>query len=158
MEDKNFKVNEYEGEMKAEDLEFGIVISRFNELITGKLLDGALDTLKRHGADPENVEVTWVPGSFEIPLMAKKIADKYDAVICLGAVIRGETPHFEYVSKEASKGIATASWEKETPITFGILTTDTTDQAIDRAGVKKGNKGKEAAESAIEMANLMKKV
>lgn len=158
MEDKDFNVKEYEGDLKADDLEFGIVISRFNELITSKLLDGAIDTLKRHGSDPENIEVTWVPGSYEIPLMAKKIAEKYDAVICLGAVIRGETPHFEYVSKEASKGIASASLEKETPITFGILTTDTTDQAIDRAGVKQGNKGKEAAESAIEMANLIKKV
>ncbi len=155
---EDFKVNEIEGKLKADGFEFGIVVSRFNDLITSKLLEGALDALKRHGANPDKIDVAWVPGSFEIPLTAKKMADKYDAVICLGAVIRGETPHFEYVSKEASKGIASASWEEQIPITFGILTTDTTDQAIDRAGVKQGNKGKEAAESAIEMANLMKKV
>lgn len=155
--DDDFDVTELEGELNADGLRFGIVVSRFNDLITGKLLDGALDTLRRHGASGADVDVARVPGSWEIPLTAKQMAnsDEYDAVICLGTVIRGQTPHFEYVSSEASKGIAQVSWESEIPISFGVLTTDTTEQAIDRAGVKQGNKGKEAAEAAIEMANLL---
>ncbi|QGN08139.1 6,7-dimethyl-8-ribityllumazine synthase [Halorhabdus sp. CBA1104] len=150
-------MTELEGELDASGREFGIVVSRFNDLITGKLLDGALDTLTRHGADEAAIDVARVPGSWEIPLMAKQMAEsgEYDAVIALGAVIRGETPHFEYVSNEATKGVAKATLDTDVPITFGVLTTDTTEQAIDRAGVKQGNKGSEAAESAIEMADLL---
>ncbi|MFW5920000.1 MAG: 6,7-dimethyl-8-ribityllumazine synthase [Halanaeroarchaeum sp.] len=152
-----YDVTELEGELDASDRTFGIVVSRFNDLITGKLLDGALDTLRRHGAEEGHIDVARVPGSFEIPLMAQRMAEsgRYDAVIALGAVIRGETPHFEYVSSEATKGIAKATLDTDVPIAFGILTTDTTEQAIDRAGVKQGNKGSEAAESAIEMADLL---
>ncbi|WP_195837598.1 6,7-dimethyl-8-ribityllumazine synthase [Halorhabdus sp. CBA1104] len=153
----DYDVTELEGELDASGREFGIVVSRFNDLITGKLLDGALDTLTRHGADEAAIDVARVPGSWEIPLMAKQMAEsgEYDAVIALGAVIRGETPHFEYVSNEATKGVAKATLDTDVPITFGVLTTDTTEQAIDRAGVKQGNKGSEAAESAIEMADLL---
>ncbi|WP_199268307.1 6,7-dimethyl-8-ribityllumazine synthase [Halorhabdus sp. CUG00001] len=153
----DYEVTELEGELDASGREFGIVVSRFNDLITGKLLDGALDTLTRHGADEDAIDVARVPGSWEIPLMAKQMAEsgEYDAVIALGAVIRGETPHFEYVSNEATKGVAKATLDTDVPITFGVLTTDTTEQAIDRAGVKQGNKGSEAAESAIEMADLL---
>lgn len=153
----DYDVTELEGELDASGREFGIVVSRFNDLITGKLLDGALDTLTRHGASEANIDVARVPGSWEIPLMAKQMAESgdYDAVIALGAVIRGETPHFEYVSNEATKGVAKATLDTDVPITFGVLTTDTTEQAIDRAGVKQGNKGSEAAESAIEMADLL---
>lgn len=148
----------YEGNLIAEGLKFGIVIGRFNEFIGSKLLSGAIDGLKRHGVDEANIEIAWVPGAFEIPLVAKKMAKSisYDAVICLGAVIRGATSHFEYVSSEVTKGIASASLETEIPIVFGVLTTDTIEQAIERAGTKAGNKGFEASVTAIEMANLLK--
>lgn len=150
----------YEGYLIGKGLKFGIVISRFNEFIGSKLLSGALDALRRHGVDDDSVEMVWVPGAFEIPLAAKKMAGsgKYDAVICLGAVIRGATSHFEYVSSEVSKGIAHTSLELQLPIIFGVLTTDTIEQAIERAGTKAGNKGYEAATTAIEMANLMKEI
>lgn len=150
----------YEGKLVAEGLKFGIVIGRFNEFIGGKLLSGALDALKRHGADENNIEIAWVPGAFEIPLIAKKMAklNQYDAVICLGAVIKGSTPHFDYVSSEVSKGIATVSLGTEVPVIFGVLTTDTIEQAIERAGTKAGNKGYDAAVTAIEMANLLKQL
>jgi 6,7-dimethyl-8-ribityllumazine synthase len=158
MERDNMKT--YEGKLTAEGLKFGIVIGRFNEFIGGKLLSGALDALKRHGVDEENIEIAWVPGAFEIPLIAKKMAklDKYDAVICLGAVIKGSTPHFDYVSSEVSKGIASVSLDTEVPVIFGVLTTDTIEQAIERAGTKAGNKGYDAAVTAIEMANLLRQL
>ena len=147
-----------EGNLVAENIKVGIVVGRFNEFIVSKLLGGALDGLKRHGVNEDNIEVSWVPGAFEIPLVAKKMAKskKYDAVICLGAVIKGSTPHFDYVCAEASKGIASVSLSEELPIIFGVLTTDTIEQAIERAGTKSGNKGYDAAVSAIEMANLLK--
>lgn len=147
-----------EGNLVAEGLKVGIVVGRFNEFIVSKLLGGALDGLKRHGVDEDNIEVTWVPGAFEIPLVAKKMAqnEKYDAIICLGAVIKGSTPHFDYVCAEASKGIATVSLQTEKPVIFGVLTTDTIEQAIERAGTKAGNKGYDAAVTAIEMSNLLK--
>jgi 6,7-dimethyl-8-ribityllumazine synthase len=149
-----------EGKLNAKDLKFGIVVGRFNEFISSKLLGGAIDGLKRHGAEEKAIEVVWSPGSFEIPLIAKKMAKsaKYDAVICLGAVIRGGTPHFDYIASEVSKGIANAMLETEVPIIFGVLTTDSIEQAIERAGTKSGNKGFDAAMSAIEMANLMKEL
>ena len=147
----------YEGKLVGEGLKFGIVIGRFNEFISQKLFTGALDALKRHGVKEEDVEVAWVPGAFEIPLVAKKMAksNKYDAVICLGAVIRGATPHFDYVCAEASKGVAKIGLDTELPVMFGIITTDTIEQAIERAGTKAGNKGWDAAVGALEMANLM---
>jgi len=147
----------YEGKLVGEDLKFGVVVGRFNEFISGKLLSGALDALKRHGIAEENVEVAWVPGAFEIPLAAKKMAktDNYDAIICLGAVIRGATPHFDYVCAEASKGVAKIGLDTELPVMFGVITTDTIEQAIERAGTKAGNKGWDAAIGALEMANLM---
>lgn len=147
----------FEGNLISEGKKYGIVVARFNEFIGSKLLDGALDGLKRHGVESEEIEISWVPGAFEIPLAAKKMAKagKYDAVICLGAVIRGATPHFEYVSGEVTKGIANASLDLEVPIIFGVLTTDTIEQAIERAGTKAGNKGYDAAVTAIEMANLL---
>lgn len=147
----------YEGKLVAKDLKFGIVVGRFNEFIGSKLLGGALDALKRHGVEENDIEIAWVPGAFEIPLAAKKMAKskKYDAVICLGAVIRGATPHFDYVSSEVSKGIANVSLETEVPVIFGVLTTDNIEQAIERAGTKSGNKGYDAAVTAIEMANLL---
>jgi 6,7-dimethyl-8-ribityllumazine synthase len=149
-----------EGELQAEGLKFAIIVSRFNEFITGKLLEGAVDALIRHGATEKNIDIIKVPGSFEIPLVAKKAAQKksYDAVICLGTIIRGATPHFDYVAAEASKGIATASMETGVPIAFGVLTTDTIEQAVERAGSKSGNKGWDAAMVAIEMAQLLKKL
>ncbi len=149
-----------EGELQAKGLKFAIVVSRFNDFITSKLLDGAMDALVRHGAKEEDIEVVRVPGSFEIPLAAKKMASKgsYNALICLGTVIRGATPHFEYVSAEVSKGIAAASMETGVPIAFGIITSDTIEQAVERAGTKSGNKGWDAAITAIEMAQLMKKL
>jgi 6,7-dimethyl-8-ribityllumazine synthase len=149
-----------EGELQAKGLKFGVIVSRFNDFITSKLLDGALDALRRHGADEKDIEVVKVPGSFEIPLVAKKLAAKgtYSAVICLGTVIRGATPHFEYVSAEVSKGIASASMETGIPIAFGIITSDTIEQAVERAGTKSGNKGWDAAITAIEMAQVMKKL
>lgn len=147
-----------EGNLIAQGLKIGIVVGRFNEFIVSKLLGGALDGLKRHGVDEDNIEVAWVPGAFEIPLVAKKMAqnDKYDAIICLGAVIKGSTPHFDYVCSEASKGIATVSLKTEKPVIFGVLTTDSIEQAIERAGTKAGNKGYDAAVTAIEMFNLLK--
>lgn len=149
-----------EGELQAEGLRFGIVVSRFNDFITGKLLEGAIDALVRHGADKKNIEVVRVPGSFEIPLVAKKMASKgiYDALICLGTVIRGATPHFEYVAAEVSKGVASASMDTGIPISFGVITSDTLEQAVERAGSKSGNKGWDAAMAAIEMAQVMKKL
>ncbi|MGL5756671.1 MAG: 6,7-dimethyl-8-ribityllumazine synthase [Paraclostridium sp.] len=147
-----------EGNLVAESIKVGIVVGRFNEFIVSKLLGGAIDGLKRHGVDEDNIDVAWVPGAFEIPLIAKKMAknEKYDAVICLGAVIKGATPHFDYVCAEASKGIASVSLYSEKPVIFGILTTDTIEQAIERAGTKAGNKGYDSAVTAIEMANLLK--
>jgi 6,7-dimethyl-8-ribityllumazine synthase len=149
-----------EGELQAEGLKFGIIVSRFNDFITSKLLDGALDALRRHGAGEKDIEVVKVPGSFEIPMVARKLAAKgtYHALICLGTVIRGATPHFEYVSAEVSKGIASASMETGIPIAFGVITSDTIEQAVERAGTKSGNKGWDAAITAIEMAQVMKKL
>ena len=151
-------MNTIEGKLIAEGLKFGIVAGRFNEFIGSKLLGGALDAINRHGASEDDVDVAWVPGAFEIPLVAKKMvkSGKYDAVICLGAVIKGSTPHFDYVSNEVTKGVAHVSLDQEVPVIFGVLTTDTIEQAIERAGTKAGNKGYEAAVSAIEMANLLK--
>ncbi len=150
-------MNIFEGNLVSEGLKFGIVIGRFNEFIGGKLLDGALDGLKRHGVKEEDIDIAWVPGAFEIPLIAKKMAKnpKYDGVICLGAVIKGATSHYDYVCSEVSKGIASVSLECEKPVIFGILTTNTIEQAIERAGTKSGNKGYDCAVSAIEMANLL---
>lgn len=147
-----------QGELNAELLKFGIVVSRFNDFITSKLLDGAVDALTRHGASEDDIDVVKVPGSFEIPLAARKMAEKggYNAVICLGAVIRGATPHFEYVSAEVSKGVAQASLETGVPIAFGVITADTLEQAVERAGSKAGNKGWDAALTAIEMAQVLK--
>jgi 6,7-dimethyl-8-ribityllumazine synthase len=149
-----------EGQLNAKGLRFGIVVGRFNEFISSKLLGGALDALKRSGAAEKDIEMTWSPGSFEIPLIAKKMANsgKYDAIICLGAVIRGATPHFDFVANEVSKGVASAMLETEVPIIFGVLTTESIEQAIERAGTKSGNKGFDAAMAAIEMANLMKEI
>lgn len=149
-----------EGMLTGRDRRFGIVISRFNEFIGSKLLDGALDALRRHEVDAANITVAWCPGAFEIPLIAKKLAGtgQFDAVICLGAVIRGATPHFDYVAGEATKGIAQASLELGVPIAFGVLTTESIEQAIERAGTKAGNKGVEAAMSAIEMVNLLDRI
>jgi 6,7-dimethyl-8-ribityllumazine synthase len=146
----------YEGNLVGTGLKIGIVVGRFNEFITSKLLGGALDALKRHGVAEEDVEVAWVPGAFEIPLIVKKMAEsgKYDAVIALGTVIRGATPHFDYVCNEAAKGVASIGLATGVPSIFGVLTTDTIEQAIERAGTKAGNKGWEAATAAIEMANL----
>ena len=145
-----------EGFLKAEGKSFAIVLARFNDFITTRLLDGALDALRRHGADEANITVTWVPGAFEIPMVASKLAksDSFDAVICLGAVIRGNTPHFDYVCSEVSKGVASVGLNTGVPTIFGVLTTESIEQAIERAGTKAGNKGWEAAVSAIEMADL----
>lgn len=150
----------YEGKLLAQGLRFGIVISRFNDFICDRLLGGALDALKRSGADEDQIDVFKVPGAFEIPLMAKQaaVSGRYDAVICLGAVIRGATPHFDYVANEVSKGIASVSLETNVPVAFGVLTTDTLEQAIERAGSKAGNKGWDAAMAAIEMVNLIQQV
>lgn len=146
-----------EGRLDAKGYKFGIVVSRFNSFICERLLEGALDTLTRHGAEDSDMTVVRVPGAFEIPLLAKKLAGsgRFDAVICLGAVIRGGTPHFEYVSAEVSKGVAAVALEADIPVSFGVLTTDTVEQAIERAGTKAGNKGSEATMSAIEMVNLL---
>ncbi|MBW1678678.1 MAG: 6,7-dimethyl-8-ribityllumazine synthase [Deltaproteobacteria bacterium] len=147
-----------EGHLDAEGLKFGIIISRFNDFIGEKLMGGAIDALLRHGAKETDIEIYRVPGAFEIPLTAKKIAlaKKYDAIICLGAVIRGDTPHFDYIAAEVSKGIATVGLETGAPIIFGVLTTDTIEQAIERSGSKAGNKGWDAANAAVEMVNLYK--
>ncbi|MEJ5351397.1 MAG: 6,7-dimethyl-8-ribityllumazine synthase [Melioribacteraceae bacterium] len=149
-----------QGYLNAKGKKFAIVVSRFNELISNQLLNGANDCLLRHGADEKDIKVYWVPGSFEIPLTAKKIAmtKKFDAVICLGAVIRGATPHFEYIAAEVSKGIANVGLETGIPIVFGIITSDSMEQALERAGVKAGNKGWDAALTAIEMSDLMSKI
>lgn len=149
--------NLIEAKLDSSGKKYAIVVARFNDFITDRLTGGALDALVRHGVDDNDIDVIKVPGAFEIPLIAKKVANKnkYDAVICLGAVIRGATPHFEYVSGEAAKGIAIVSLESEIPVVFGVLTTDTVEQAIERAGSKAGNKGVEAAMSAIEMVNLI---
>ena len=150
----------YEGELLAKGLKFAIVVSRFNDFITKKLLDGAVDALLRHGAVEQNIDIIKVPGAFEIPLAAKIIAEKkkHNAIICLGTIIRGATSHFEYVAAEATKGIASASLETGLPISFGILTTDSIEQAVERAGSKSGNKGWDAALVAIEMAQLLKRL
>lgn len=149
-----------EGMYQGENHKFGIIVGRFNELIGGKLLGGAIDGLKRHGVPEEQIEIAWAPGAYEIPLVAQKMAKTgtYDAIICLGAVIRGSTPHFEYVSSEVAKGVAHVGLETGVPIIFGVLTTDTIEQAIERAGTKAGNKGFEAAMTAIEMINLMEAI
>jgi 6,7-dimethyl-8-ribityllumazine synthase len=148
----------FEGNLIGTGLKVGIVVGRFNEFITSKLLGGALDALKRHGVEESNVDVAWVPGAFEIPLIAQKMAksSKYDAVITLGTVIRGSTPHFDYVCNEAAKGVSSTALNTGVPVIFGVLTTDTIEQAIERAGTKAGNKGWEAAAAAIEMANLVR--
>jgi len=148
----------FEGVLLGKGLKFGLVVSRFNEFITKKLLEGAQDALLRHGANQEDIEIAWVPGSFEIPLIAKKLAQtkRYDAVICLGTVVRGGTPHFEYIASEVSKGIAKVSLDTGLPVIYGIITADTLEQAIERAGTKMGNRGFDAAVTAIEMANLVK--
>jgi 6,7-dimethyl-8-ribityllumazine synthase len=150
----------FEGELQAKGLKFAIIVSRFNDFIGSKLLDGAVDALTRHGASEQNIDVIKVPGAYEIPLAAKKVAlkKKHDALICLGAIIRGATPHFDYVAAEASKGIAQASLDTGIPIAFGVLTTDTIEQAVERAGTKSGNKGWDCAMVAIEMAQLFKKL
>ena len=150
----------YEGKVSGRGLKFAIVVSRFNEFITSKLLGGALDTLKRHETAEENIDTVWVPGAFEIPLLAKTLASsgKYDAVICLGAVIRGSTTHYDYVCNEVSKGVAQVSLNTGIPTIFGVVTTENIEQAIERAGTKVGNKGSDAAVSAMEMANLMRNV
>ena len=150
----------YEGKVNGRGLKFAIVVSRFNEFITSKLLGGALDTLKRHETKEEDIDTVWVPGAFEIPLLAKTLASsgKYDAVICLGAVIRGSTTHYDYVCNEVSKGVAQVSLNTGVPTIFGVVTTENIEQAIERAGTKAGNKGSDAAVSAMEMANLMRKV
>jgi len=152
--------NLFEGVLLGKGLRFGVVISRFNEFITNRLLGGAKDALIRHGVKEDDIDVAWVPGSFEIPLVAKKLAQtgKYDAIICLGAVIRGSTPHFEYIASEAAKGIARVGLDTGLPISFGVITADTLEQAIERAGTKEGNKGFDAAVDAIEMANLIKNI
>lgn len=150
-------MREYSANLVSKDKKYAIVLARFNHFITDRLLEGCLDTLKRHEVSEGDISIIRVPGAFEIPLAAKKIAknDDIDAVICLGAVIRGDTPHFDYVCAEVSKGVAAVGLESEKPVIFGVVTTDTIDQAVQRAGVKSGNKGAEAATSAIEMANLM---
>jgi 6,7-dimethyl-8-ribityllumazine synthase len=150
----------YEGNLIGKGLKFGIVVSRFNEFFSGKLLEGAKDALNRHGVAEIDIEVAWTPGSFEIPLIAQKMAEskKYNAVICLGAVIRGGTPHFDYIASEVAKGIANVSLKTGVPVIFGVITTDTLEQAIERSGTKDGNKGFDAAVSAIEMANLIKTI
>jgi 6,7-dimethyl-8-ribityllumazine synthase len=150
----------FEGMLVGKGLKFGLVVSRFNEFITKKLLEGAQDALLRHGVSQEDIDVAWVPGCFEVPLIAQKLAQttRYDAVICLGAVIRGGTPHFEYVAAEVTKGIAKVSLDSGLPVIYGMVTADTLEQAIERAGTKEGNQGFKAASSAIEMANLVKSI
>lgn len=149
-----------EGLLQAQGMRFALVVGRFNDFIGGKLVEGALDTLKRHGASDEDIAIAWVPGAFEIPLAARKLAisGKYDAVITLGAVIRGSTPHFDYVAAEVSKGVAHVGLETGLPVIFGVLTTDSIEQAIERAGTKAGNKGADAALAAIEMVDLLRKI
>ena len=150
----------FEGKLLGEGLRFGLVISRFNEFISKKLLEGAQDALLRHGVKEEDIEIAWTPGAFEFPLVASKLAQtkKYDAVICLAAVVRGGTPHFEYIAAEVTKGIAKVGLETGLPVIYGVITADTLEQAIERAGTKMGNKGFDAAMSAIEMANLLRSI
>jgi 6,7-dimethyl-8-ribityllumazine synthase len=150
----------HEGALSAKDKRFAVVISRFNDLITTRLRDGALDCLQRHGSDQDAIEIAWVPGAFELPIVAQKLAKtgRFDVVICLGAIIRSETPHFDFVAGEASKGIARVSLDTGVPVTFGVITADSVDQAIQRAGVKIGNRGWDAAMNAVEMANLMSSI
>ncbi len=150
----------FEGMLLGEGLKFGLVLSRFNDFITKKLLEGARDALLRHGVSEENIEIAWVPGTFEIPLVAKKLAEtsRFNAVICLGAVVRGATPHFEYIAAEVTKGIAKVSLDTGLPVIFGVITADNLEQAIERAGTKEGNHGFKAAVAAIEMANLFKSI
>ncbi len=150
----------FEGMLLGKGLKFGLVVSRFNEFFSKKLLEGAQDALLRHGVNEEDIEVAWTPGSFEIPLIAQKLAQtkKYDAVICLGAVIRGGTPHFDYIAGEVTKGIAQVNLATGIPVIYGVITTDTLEQAVERSGTKAGNKGFDAAVSAIEMANLVKSI
>ena len=149
-----------EGTLLAKGLKVALVVSRFNDFITSKLLEGALDALRRHGASPEDQDVYWVPGSFEIPLAAQRVAEtgRYDAVVCLGAVMRGDTPHYQYIAAEATKGIAQVMLKTGVPVGYGVITPDTLEQAIERAGTKAGNKGAQAALSAVEMVNLLKQV
>lgn len=153
-------MNILEGKLLVKNQKMAIVAGRFNEIITNKLLSGAIDAFKRHGGDERNIDVAWVPGAFEIPLIAKKLAEtgKYDAVICLGAIIRGATAHFEMVANETAKGIAATSLQTGVPVIFGVLTTDNIEQAVERAGSKSGNKGFEAATNAIEMVNLIQQI
>lgn len=150
----------FEGKLVGTDLKIGIVVARFNDFITSKLLDGAVGTLQRHGVHEENIDVAWVPGAFEIPLVAQKMAmsNNYDAVITLGTVIRGSTPHFDYVCNEAAKGVSNASVQSGKPVIFGVLTTETIEQAIERAGTKAGNKGADAAVAAIETVNVVREI
>jgi len=150
----------FEGMLLGKGLKFGLVVSRFNEFLTKRLVEGAQDALLRHGVNQEDIEIAWVPGSFEIPLVAKKLAEtkRFDAVICLGAVVRGGTPHFEYIAAEVTKGIAKVGLETGLPVIYGVLTADTLEQAIERAGTKMGNRGFDAAVEAIEMANLVKSI
>ena len=153
-------MNVFEGKLVSENIKVGIVVARFNEFITSKLLGGAIDGLQREKVNPDDIDVAWVPGAFEIPLIAKKMADsgKYDAVICLGAVIRGATSHYDYVCSEVSKGVAQVSMNSGVPVMFGVLTTDTIEQAVERAGTKAGNKGFECAQGAIEMVNIIREM
>ncbi|MEE9259408.1 MAG: 6,7-dimethyl-8-ribityllumazine synthase [Nitrospinaceae bacterium] len=153
-------VKQIEGDLNAKGAKFGIVVSRFNDFITAHLMDGAVDTLLKHGAGEKDIEIVKVPGAFEIPMAAKKMCarKKYDAIICLGAIIRGATPHFNYVCSETSKGVGALAREASIPVLFGVLTTDNLEQAIERAGGKAGNKGSEAALAAIEMVNIYKKI
>ena len=153
-------VKEFGGELNAKGKKFAIVVSRFNDFLTGKLKDGSIDCLTRHGALEKDIAVYWVPGSFEIPHLAAKLADgnNFDSVICIGAVIRGQTPHFDYVASEVAKGVAKVGMETKKPVIFGIVTADTLEQAIERTGTKQGNKGFQAAMSAIEMVNLYSKI
>ncbi|NLA26005.1 MAG: 6,7-dimethyl-8-ribityllumazine synthase [Firmicutes bacterium] len=150
----------FEGQLIARGYRFALVVSRFNEFISNRLLDGAIDCLKRHEADEENIDIIWVPGAFEIPAIAQKVAQsgRYDAVVCLGAVIRGSTPHFDYVASEVAKGVAKVGLDSGVPAIFGVITSDTLEQAIERAGTKSGNKGWAAAQSAIEMADLCRRL
>ena len=160
MKERKIAVKTFEGKLVAKEVKVGIVAARFNEFITSKLLDGALDGLKRHDVCEEDIHVAWVPGAFEIPLIASKMAKsgKYDAVICLGAVIRGSTSHYDYVCNEVSKGSAAVSLESGVPVMFGVLTTENIEQAIERAGTKAGNKGYDCAVGAIEMVNLIRQL
>lgn len=149
-----------QGDLICKGKTFGIVASRFNELVTSKLIDGAVDTLVRHGAKDSEIEICWVPGSFEIPVIADKLAKskRFDAVLCLGTIIRGQTPHFDYIASEVAKGVAKVGLDSGKPVIFGVITADTIEQAIERAGTKEGNKGRDAALSAIEMSNLITKI